>query len=159
MWVEHLTIFLVYGNCQKSSLVQLNELQNIRPSCHPHGVCFWLFGLEQSQHWPPGGHFEGLWQWPSCSSLQKGADTDPTKDLRNFYDPVQLFWKSLLVSWNLLHALETELGNTANFVRARDSEGVGLPFFFLTDQIKISEDWLIGFNVWWYNYQQSCRIE
>ena len=37
-----------------------------------------------------GGHFVGLWQCSSCSSLHKGADTGPAAGLLLFHGPVQL---------------------------------------------------------------------
>uniref|UniRef100_A0A3Q0SNM2 Two pore segment channel 1 n=1 Tax=Amphilophus citrinellus TaxID=61819 RepID=A0A3Q0SNM2_AMPCI len=52
---------------------------------------FELFPRMRHLHqWPAGGHFVGLWQCPSCSSLHKGADTSPADGLRIFHGPVQL---------------------------------------------------------------------
>ena len=63
-----------------------------------------------------GGHFVGLWQCSSCSSSHKGAYTSPAARLLPFYGPVQLSLCHSPVSWYLLYALETVLGDTANLL-------------------------------------------
>ncbi len=65
-------------------------LEDVGPSGHPHEVCFWLLGQRHSHQWPAGGHFVGLCQCSSFSSLHKGADPSLADELRTFYGPVQL---------------------------------------------------------------------
>ncbi len=58
-------------------------LEDVGPSGHPHEVGFRLFGQWQSHQLPAGGHFVGLWQCSSCSSLHKGTDTGPADEWMN----------------------------------------------------------------------------
>lgn len=55
---------------------------------HLHEVWFWLFDQRHSHQCPAGGHYVGLWQCSSCTSLHKGADIGPADGLRTFYGPV-----------------------------------------------------------------------
>lgn len=64
-------------------------------------LTFWQFGRKHARRAATGGHFLGLWQCSSVSSLHKRADTGRVAGLMPVYSPVQV---SLCNSPFLIHS-------------------------------------------------------
>lgn len=75
-------------------------------------LTFWQFGQKHARWAATGGHFLGLWQCSSVSSLHKRADTGRVAGLMPVYSPVQV----PCVTAHFWYTLEIALGDTENLL-------------------------------------------
>lgn len=104
----------VWWNLFLTSLIRLSDWL-ISSLSHPYcgmvrqllvrtleaSLTFWQFGRKHVRRAATGGHFLGLWQCSSVSSLHKRADTGRVAGLMPVYSPVQV---SLCNSPFLIHS-------------------------------------------------------